>query len=252
MTDEPKPFDPARPAWDTSKPGGLPKSLREAFEASKKIADAQQGLLEEVAALSPEQRIARLEEIQTEALLLANSPGQSLMTPEQHFIHSWQNELTVARAGLNDSTNLKYRVERRWRKIKKYTRRVATALYKLGRINEALECASPFPDLVEHITWIKNSLGVPDEDLHTHACPRPQGLIEGKQAETDRRWNEEDIFSEKHGKLAHVWVCQVCGEANATPETPERQRRYTEQSRAITHAALMKNEAPVSSALLVP
>lgn len=221
-----------KPEWDQSK-DGLSRALSNTEEHQKELTRQ-----ETIMAMSPEERLNYLDSIQTEAASLANSRGAAYMTPEQHFLNSWQVNARVAAANLHVFRNPLNVVENREQQITDQRYTLATALYKLGRTADALMMAEPFPALVDHILWIQAA--VDHDDSLEHACPRPVvGTVSfaGKPVEqkANRRTNAEDVFSERHGALVHVWECSICGEANATIETPERQMRD-----AALHATIDK------------
>jgi hypothetical protein len=241
--DDEKPYNPHRPDWDKSKDGELPEELSDEFANSAKIAKAQEKEWDELQALTPEQRLDRLDAIQIEASNLANSQGASLMTPEQQFIVQWQRGATVAASQLLVFQNPNNKVEDREAKVEECKRTLATALYKLGNIPDALAIASPFPELVSHIQSIQAAKEKPDAELHSHFCSRPEALQDDKVIELDRHWNTEEVFSELHGKKVNVWECTVCGCKNASPEVPERQARYDASMMAAIHK-LAKGDQP--------
>lgn len=236
-------YNPHRPPWDTSKDGELPKELVDVFAESKKIAAKQVAELEQLESLSIEERLSRMDAIQIEASALANSRGSDLMTDEQRFIVGWQREATVAASQLLVFRNPNNQVEDRESKVEDCTRTLATALYKLGKINDALAIAIPFPELTSHIKSIAAARDKPDAELHSHFCQRPEALQDEKVIELDRRSETEEVFSELHGKLVKVWLCSVCGEANATPDAPERQQRYDAVMHSTIHS-LAKGNTP--------
>lgn len=236
MSDE-KPYDPTRPAWDASQPGALPEPLTDAFTRSAKAAAQQEDNLRQMESLSHDERLNRLDAMQSEAISLANSRGAGLMTDEQRFITTWTREATVAAGSLFVFQNPVNQVEDREAKIIDCKRRLAVAMYKLGKITEALMMAAPFADLVSHIQFIQDAKELPDDEFLNHPCPRPQGRQDGKAIELDRRWNSEEVISEIHGGLVKVWMCQVCGLANAVPDVPDRQVRYDASMHAAIHAA---------------
>lgn len=230
-------YNPKEPAWDTSEDGVLPSHLVAAFGNSRKLTSKQEALVSELESLSDDERLSRLDAMQEEAMKLADSRGQDLMTNEQQFVYTWQRELTVAKASLEVFSDLDNQVEEREEKIKDCRRRAAIALYKLGKSEEALAYAEPFPDLIEKIRFVQAAKEYDDEDFLTHSCEREQAEQDGKTISLDRRWNSEDVLSELHGGLVHVWVCNQCGMANAVPDTPERQARYDASMLAQIHAA---------------
>ena len=241
MTD----FNPNKPEWDKSLPGALPEALADAIKPSAKLAVEQEALVDDLAMLTPEQRLDRLDAIHTEAASLANSHGASYMTHEQDFIYGWQRQRDVATASI---VEFEKNPEQYAEELIILRGTLATALYKLGMLDDALAVARRIPDvgLVEKIEWIRDALDYPDADLQAHICPRPTAIVEhqGKDVtiELDRRWASEEVMSLKHGALAFVWICSVCGVANATPEIPERQQRYTESMRMQIHAAIHTDE----------
>jgi hypothetical protein len=219
-------------AWDESVDG--PNPVLADREVHLKELTRQETLL----AMSPEERLNYLDGIQAEAISLANSRGAEFMLPEQHFLARWQTNAKVAAASLHTFQDPERTVENREAQIKEQRYALATALYKLGQTENALMMAAPFPELVEHINWIQAAVDLDDELLTTHDCVRPKGETvthNGKNIETklNRRSEAEEVFSERHGAVVHVWVCSVCGEANATVEIPERQARD-----ASLHAAI--------------
>lgn len=230
-------FDPNKPTWDVSQPGPLPDELADAVDKSKRLATEQEAGFEALNALSDDERLNRLDEMQAEAVNLANSRGAEMMTDEQRFINTWTREATVAAASLHVFQTPSNQVEDREAKITDCVRRMAVAFYKLGKIPDALMMAAQFPDLVSTIERIQLAVYADDSDLQTHSCQRPQGEQDGKSIETDRRWDTEQIISVFHGCLVHVWECVVCHRLNATPDTPERQARYTASMHATIHAA---------------
>lgn len=236
MSDE-NPYDPTHPSWDKSQSGPLPEPLAESFADSAKLAAKQEDELQQLDSLLPDERLNRLDEMQAEAVSLANSRAADLMTDEQRFINTWTREATVAAGSLAVFQNQANQVEDREGKITDCRRRLATALYKLGRIPDALMLAAPFADLVEHIQFIQAAKELPDDEFLNHPCARPQGEQDGTVIELDRRWNSEDVISEIHGQLVHIYICQVCGLANAVPDIPERQARYDATMHATIHAA---------------
>lgn len=248
-------YDPNRPVWDKSQPGTLPEELTDAIAPSAKLATEQETMVEELQSLSPEKMLDRLDAIQSQANVMANSMGAALMTHEQDFIYGWQRQKTVAEESLKAFENPDYAVEEREYKIETCKRNLATALYKLGQIDAALSVAYSIPDseLVGHIYNIQWALDAPDSDIKTHSCPRPVARLEhqGKdvQIELDRRWASEEVFSLRHGQLAHVWKCTQCGFANASPDIPERQQRYVE-SHTKTLMAVKDGKALPDSVLL--
>lgn len=217
-------YNPTRPAWDTSTPGE-PSTLADREDHKKEM--TQQ---EVILAMSPEERLNYFDSIQSEAVSLANSPGAAFMVPEQALIAGWTTTARVAAACLTTFRDPGRIVEYREERIREQERILATSLYRLGQIDSALSVAAPYPDLVAHIQWI--AAAIDHEDDLTHDCPRPTGTIEiaGKgevEVELDRRYDAEMVFSARHGRVVHVWVCSVCNEANATVEAPERQARQT-------------------------
>jgi hypothetical protein len=247
MSDKPE-YDPTRPAWDKSERGSLPEPLAELVAESANLAAKQEAEYDEMTALSPEERLNRLDAIQEEAISLANSQGQSMMTAEQQFIYTWQREMTVAKASLEVFENPDNQVEDREARIETCRRTLATALYKLGRIEEALDFAAPFADLTGHIEFIQAAKEYPDDDLQSHACARERSVVDGKAIELDRRWKSEEVISELHGKLVKVWICTQCGVANASPETPERQQRYDATMHAQIHTAAKSVDGKMTNA----
>lgn len=218
-----QPFNPSRPWWDKGTPG-TPSTLTDLDDHRKELSRQ-----EVIAAMPPEDRLNYLDSIQVEATSLANSAGAKFMLPEQQFLASWQVNARVAAASLNSFRNPNNLVENRNDRIKEQQYALAVNLYRLGQIDSALAVAAPFPALVAHITWI--AAAIQHEDDLTHDCPRESASVEiaGKDVDgvADRRVEEEVVFSARHGYLVHVWVCSICGEANATAEIPERQQRYT-------------------------
>lgn len=242
MTDE-KPYDPKRPLWDKSQDGPLPEPLADAFTISAKLAAKQEDELQQLESLSLEDRLNRLDEMQTEAISLANSRAADLMTFQQQFLVQWQREATVAAASLQVFTDPSNHVENREEKIEVCQRALATALYKLGRIDEACSVAELLstPELLYHIREIQKAKEKDDSELQAHACQRSVATIEHRggevEIEIDRRFNTEDVMSELHGQLVHCWRCTQCGEMNASPDTPTRQQRYTDEMRTQIHTA---------------
>lgn len=243
-----KNFDPKKPAWDTSKSGELPEELKEEFAKGSKLAKQQEKEFELFATLSPEERLDRLDAMQAEATQVANSRAAEFATPEQQFINTWQREATVASASLFVFQNPSNQVEERETKIVHCKRTLATALYKLGRIEEALMMATEFPDLTAHIRAVQSAIEKPDEDLQTHSCPREAATQDGKSIELDRHWSTEEVVSAKHGKLVYVWECTQCGTWNATAEKPERQQRNDATMLATIHS-LAKGDSPLSKGI---
>jgi hypothetical protein len=238
MTDKPKrKRNPKKPVWDAAQPGPLPEPLADAFADSAKLAAKQEDEQRLLESLTHEQRLARLDEMQAEAIGLANSRGAEFMTDEQRFINTWTREATVAAASLHVFQNKDNQVENRESKITDCRRRLAVALCKLGRVSDALMLAQSFFDLLEHIQKTQAAKELSDDEFLNHPCARPLGEQDGKAIELDRRWNSEEVISEIHGGLVKVWTCQVCGLANAVPDTPERQSRYDATMHATIHKA---------------
>lgn len=233
-------YDPTRPFWDKGTPGE-PSTLADREDHRKAL--SQQ---EVIAAMSPEERLNYIDSIQSEATSLANSAGAAYMIDEQKLLASWLVNARVAAASLNTFRNPNNLVENREKRCLEQQEALAVALYKLGQIDEALSIATaaPFPDLVTHITWIKAAID--HEDDLTHDCPRGTAPIEIGGRETtailDRRVEAELVFSARHAHLVHVWVCTVCGETNATIETPERQARQTPNLHRTINEAFQKRE----------
>jgi len=215
-----------KPEWDESQDGPNPvlADLADPDSIHRKELTRQEAIL----AMSPEERLSYLEGIQAEAVSLANSRGASLMTPEQHFLNAWQTNARVAAASLHVFRDPLRTVENREERVSEQRYALATALYKLGRTQDALMLAEPFPVLIDRINWIQAA--VDHDDSLEHNCPRQvvgTVMLAGHEVEqkANRRTEAEQVFSERHGALVHVWECSVCGDANATVETPERQAR---------------------------
>jgi hypothetical protein len=248
MTDEN--YDPTKPKWDSSQDGALPEELSDEFANSAKIAKAQEKEWEELEKLTPEQRLDRLDAIQTEATNLANSWGAGEMTPEQQFIVQQQHEATVAASQLLVFQNPNNKVDDRESKVRDCRRALATALYKLGKLDDALAIASPFPELVTYIQALQIAISKPDEDLQNHSCERLQSEQDGKPIELDRHSVIEEIFSLRHGKKVYVWQCGICFELNACAEKPERQVKYDSTMLATIHK-LAKGDQPNAKGILI-
>jgi hypothetical protein len=220
-----------KPDWDKSKEGEAP-ALTDRDAHIKELKRHEM-----ILAMSPEDRLNYLDSIHREAESLANSRGADMMTPEQVFLVQWQGHASVAAASLHMFQNRDNVVENREERVAEQRRNLAVALYKLGQIESALTIAAPFPELVEHIAWIRLAI-VNENDLVSHDCPRRVvGTVnfQGREIEqlADRRTMAEEVFSESHGALVKVWVCSECGEANATIESPERQQRHGQFHAAI-------------------
>lgn len=249
MSEEKDDYDPQRPVWDKAKDGTLPERLSDPFTESAKIAAKQEDEWRQIESLTPERRLARLEAMEAEVFDLANSRAADLMTEEQRFINTWQKELTVAEASLRTFENPKAQVEDRAWEIFEYQRRAAIASYKLGRIEKALEYADSYPELVAHIHYIQTAKELPDDEFLSHPCPRQEANQDGTPIELDRRYNAEDVISEIHGTLVHLYTCTQCGLTNAVPSHPERQARYDAAMLATIHS-LAKGDQPNAKGII--
>jgi hypothetical protein len=210
----------SRPDWDESKPGSHPALTLELTDAEKAAVKAKE----------------------QEAVGLADSRASGMMTDEQKLIAGWMQSENVARSSLDTFSNPDVNVDERETRIAEQKQALAQALYKLGRLDEALVYADQ--TLSDRIIAVAEAIQV-DDQLDPHECPRPTSMVDhfGQQVEIelDRRWAEEQILSPRHGQVVWVWHCQVCGQLNATPETPERQQQAA-SSRVLVAASIAEGK----------
>lgn len=229
-----------KPEWDESKEGRNP-ALADLGDHKKTLAAH--------ALLTPDAlAAAHSAAIHAEAASLMNSPAQALMVPEQKFLATWQQHEAVARASLEMFSNPDLQVDDREAKITQQRSALATALYKLGRLGEALHLLSETDPLYQRIYDVMEAITKPD--TLEHECPREVSTIDGPRGEVeielDRRVAEEEIFSPQHQKVVSIYRCSICGELNATPETPERQQRYAEMRQQIIALTAAGKPIPAS------
>lgn len=157
-----------------------------------------------------------------EAQFMHNTMGRGEMSEGQKYLVGAVQLETVARANIDLADKL---VPER---LLGYERMLATALYKQGRNQEALDW---LPDTDEEsqalrakIVEIQAAIEKPDSELHAHECTRrvEDGL------EFDRHFVEDEVFSFQHSGIVKLHRCTECGELNATSEMPDRQKDKAE------------------------
>lgn len=176
-----------------------------------------------------------------EAVEMQNSMGRAEMNDEQRFLVGYVTQESVARQ------NLALLAVDDWR-VPEYHRMLAVALHKQGRNDEALTKITATDKATqtirERIKAVMAAIAKPDAELHAHECQR---RIEDGMT-FDRRFAQEEVYSIAHGCLVTVHCCTECGELNATPEVPERQRGYAERQAQARTLMTVKSSGPVSLA----
>lgn len=157
-----------------------------------------------------------------EAQFMHNTMGRGEMSEEQKYLVGVVQLETVARANIDLADKLAPE------RLLEYERMLATALHKQGRNQEALDWLPETDEesraLRVRIAEIQAAIEKPDGELHSHECKRrvEDGL------EFDRRFTEDEVFSLPHGRIVRLHRCTECGELNATPEMPDRQKDRAE------------------------
>jgi hypothetical protein len=191
------------------------------------MSENKQPWLETVPGIHPALR--DLTPTEEEVKALGESMGRVMMSDRQKFIEVAMREVENCIGNIN-----LFRGQKRKGMADMQIEPLARAYAKLGRFAQALNlltkngrCLPGRKKLVAEIKEIQQAIERPDEDEDC-TCDRSLAVIDGPgnkpvQIALNRRYVWGEVWSEKHKEVVSIWICSMCGDANAHNKTPSRQ-----------------------------
>jgi hypothetical protein len=178
--------------------------------------------------------LADLTPTEEEVKALGESMGRAFMSDAQKFIEAAMREVETHTGNIR-----MFLSQKRKGMADMQVEPLARAFSKLGRFSEALELLQKnnraLPGrkkLIAEIKEIQQAIERPDEDDDCY-CDRQTATVEGVngkevQIALNRRFIWGEVWSEKHKEVVSIWICSICGDANAHNNTPTRQQAVFE------------------------